>query len=310
MATKEEISIVASSGREKYDEVVKQNLHFPKLIAPILKAIVPEYKKYSVEEVTNFIIKNSIKDDPIDDVSAMAQMETEMSSISEKLIRYDSRFKAINPELSNEKINFYLHIDLEVQNNYKPTNPKYPIIKRALYYGAREISSQLGILTNSTDYNSLEKVYSIWICNENVPKNLQNTISSYSIVKTDKIGKCDEPVSDYDLMNVIIIRRGDKNIDEEIFDYLTGFFTSDIKTICKYVDISNDEEVKKGVNEMTGLGNSLYKKGILDNLVSLVEKGLLKIQDAADEADMSESEFEKLLKMNNFKKELEKKQKK
>ena len=233
-----------------------------------------------------------------------------MSSISEKLIRYDSRFKAINPELSNEKINFYLHIDLEVQNNYKPTNPKYPIIKRALYYGAREISSQLGILTNSTDYNSLEKVYSIWICNENVPKNLQNTISSYSIVKTDKIGKCDEPVSDYDLMNVIIIRRGDKNIDEEIFDYLTGFFTSDIKTICKYVDISNDEEVKKGVNEMTGLGNSLYKKGILDNLVSLVEKGLLKIQDAADEADMSESEFEKLLKMNNFKKELEKKQKK
>ena len=72
MATKEEISIVASSGREKYDEVVKQNLHFPKLIAPILKAVVPEYKKYSVEEVTNFIIKNSIKDDPIDDVSAMA----------------------------------------------------------------------------------------------------------------------------------------------------------------------------------------------------------------------------------------------
>ena len=47
---------------------------------------------------------------------------------------------------------------------------------------------------------------------------------------------------------------------------------------------------------MTSLGNSLYQKGILDNLVSLVEKGLLKIQDAAKEVNMSEEEFQELLK--------------
>lgn len=57
MITKEEIGLTASRGREKYDEVVKENLHFPKLIAPILKAVVPEYKEYSIEEVIGFVMR-------------------------------------------------------------------------------------------------------------------------------------------------------------------------------------------------------------------------------------------------------------
>lgn len=137
--------------------------------------------------MAQFIVKDSISDDPVDDVSTIAnQMETEMSSVSDKLIRYDSRFEVINPRLSDSEITICLHIDLEVQNNYSPSNPKYPIIKRGIYYGAREISSQLGIITNETDYNNLEKVYSIWICNENIPKDLQNTVS---ILKSRKLMK-------------------------------------------------------------------------------------------------------------------------
>lgn len=297
MPTKEEISIIASQGREKYDEVVKENLHFPKLIAPILRAVVPEYKEYSVDDVVGFIIKDSITDDAVDDVSVIvAQMGTEMSSVSEKLIRYDSRFKALNPKLSNQKMSIYLHVDLEVQNNYKPSNPKYPIIKRALYYGAREISSQLGILTETTDYGSLEKVYSIWICNENIPDKLQNTVTSYKIVKTDEIGVSEEPDEDYDLINVIMIRRGTKTSSEEIFDYLTAFFTSNIEGICKYVNIKDDTEVMEGVRKMGGLGESIYMQGTLDTLVSLVKAGLLKLSDAAQSANMSEADFSQLMK--------------
>lgn len=42
--SKEEISITASTEfGAKYDEAAKECMHHPKLIAPILKAIVPEY---------------------------------------------------------------------------------------------------------------------------------------------------------------------------------------------------------------------------------------------------------------------------
>ena len=88
----------------------------PKLIAPILKAVVPEFKDATIDEVIKRIVSDSICDDIIDDVSIMDNpMATEMNSISEKLIRYDTRFKAVNPKLSNKEITIYLHINMEVQ---------------------------------------------------------------------------------------------------------------------------------------------------------------------------------------------------
>ena len=155
---------------------------------------------------------------------------------------------------------------------------------------------QLGILTDTTDYNSLEKVYSIWICNENIPSELQNTVTSYSISKTDEIGVSNEPVGDYDLLNVIIIRRGKETSSEGIFDYLTAFFSSNIEGICKYVNIKDDTEVMEGVRKMGGLGESIYMQGTLDTLVSLVKAGLLKLSDAAQSANMSEADFSQLMK--------------
>ena len=295
----EEISLLASRDKEMYDEVAKQNLHFPRLIAPILQAVVPEYRVCSCEDIVGYILKETICDGPVDDVSVMTEMNTEMSSISEKLIRYDSRFKAINPRLSTEEISIYLHIDLEVQNRYEPNKLKYPIVKRGIYYGAREISSQLGILTNVTNYNNLEKVYSIWICNDVTDESLQNTVTSYTITKTDEIGITDEVDSDYDLMTVIIIRRGKNNSDAEIFDYLTKLFSGDIEGICKYVNIKEDKEIMEGVEKMSGLGQAIYEDGMQagmqDTLVELVKDGLLKIAEAAARAGITEAEFSKLL---------------
>lgn len=94
--------------------------------------------------------------------------------------------------------------------------------KRGIYYGAREISSQLGVLTGRTNYNDVEKVYSVWICNENIPKELQNTVTEYTIKKNEVIGKVDEPEADYDLFSVIIVRLGSNEGKEEIFDYLNS----------------------------------------------------------------------------------------
>ena len=104
-------------------------------------------------------------------------LESEQSSATEKLVTFDLRFKVKNPALSVGKILVMLHIDLEFQNKYRPTlsdGRSYPLIKRAIYYAAREISSQLGRITDQKNYTDIEKVVSIWIVNEEVPKELRN----------------------------------------------------------------------------------------------------------------------------------------
>ena len=232
--TEIDIAAVAAVG-SKYDEACKRLFQNREIIAPVLKEVVPEYKGSTVDEIIRYIDSDSIEDIPVDDVSVRAgQLPTEMGSVSDKLIRYDTHFRAVNPLLSNENLCIHLHIDLEVQNNYRPTNPPYPVIKRGIYYAAREISSQLGTLTEQTDYGDIQKAYSIWICNERVPIKLQNTVTMYSIKKTDVTGTTDEPDEDYDLLSVIIIRRGGES-DTPIFDYLSGVFRCDKEKISKYV---------------------------------------------------------------------------
>lgn len=219
-----------------------------------------------------------------------------MSSPTEKRIFFDIHFTAKNPLLSTKNVLVMLHIDFEIQNNYVPSNPKYPITKRAIYYAARELSAQLGIATNETNYDKLEKVYSIWICNENIPDKLKNSITRYHIEKEDIMGTCDESDVYHNLMEVIIVRRGKEALENTLFEYLQGVFTTNFDTINKYVDVDNNNEVKEVLETMTGLGESLERESNLKMLISLVTKGLLTIEQAAKEIGLSAEEF--LKKMN------------
>ena len=280
MKKETEIDIAAAEAYgSKYDEACKRLFQNKEIIAPVLKEVVPEYRDSTVEEVIRFIDADSIEDIPVDDVSARAgQLPTELGSVSDKLIRYDTHFKALNPRLSDEELRIHLHIDLEVQNNYRPTDPSYPVVKRGIYYAAREIGYQLGTLTEQTGYGDLQKCYSIWICNERIPRSLQDTVTLYSIKKSDLIGRAEEPPEDYDLLGVVMIRRGGRS-SEPIFDYLSGVFGCDREKISEYVDIGNNEEVQKGVDAMSGLGQTILQEGIQQGLQEGIQKGMQKGED-------------------------------
>lgn len=205
-----------------YDHLVKKIFRNKEIMAPILKMVVSEYKNCSLEEIIACMDDIAFEDIPVSDIKSMQIKgdDTELSSIEEKVIRYDLHFKARNPKLSSNSISVYLHFDVEMQNDYRPG---YPIAKRSIYYAAREISEQLGILTETTDYSSVGKVYCIWICNnKKMPKKLQNTVSEYYIAKKDLIGHTQEPKEDYDLIDIIMIRRGNDPSDEQILDYLNN----------------------------------------------------------------------------------------
>ena len=103
----------------------------------------------SQEEILQCLDISSItKDDFVSDIPniekdlRLAKEESELSSLVEKLVRFDIRFKIKNPQLSTEKIRVNLHIDMEAQRSYRPSNPSYPVLKRAVYYVARDLSAQ------------------------------------------------------------------------------------------------------------------------------------------------------------------------
>ena len=168
MRDETEIAILASAENgEKYDASCKDLWKHKEMLAPLLRFLVEEYAGMTDDEIIACIDADTISDkDLVDDIPpTVVDRGTEYSSITDKLISYDLHFKAKNPKLSkednNRQILVMVHFDLEFQTKYKVTNPEYPIIKRAIYYGARGLSSQLGPLTQKTNYAALEKAYSI-----------------------------------------------------------------------------------------------------------------------------------------------------
>ena len=131
-------------------------------------------------------------------------------------------------------------------------------MKRGWFYAARELDSQLGVLAENTDYGSLQKSYSIWICNEHIPVDEQNSMTRYRIVKEDVIGHSRDVPENYDLMEVIMIRRGDAEIDEEIFDFLNGIFKSETERVNRYT--GDDPGIAEEVKKMGGFGAALVEK--------------------------------------------------
>ena len=247
----DEILAKAIADQEKYDRVVKEIFDKPKIVATILRLTVPEFQGMTVEEVLPYIL--DISDDvPVDDISsaALRNRPQEKTALLGKIITYDKHIKARNPKAG--ELNITLYFDFEFQNEYRNSTLGYPLLKRGWFYAARELDGQLGVLKEDTDYNTLQKSYSIWICNEDIPKEEQNSMTRYHIVKDDVIGHSEDVPENYDLMEVIMIRRGDAEIDAEIFDFLNGIFKSETDRVNKYT--GNDPVIEKEVKKMGGFG--------------------------------------------------------
>ena len=230
--TEKALAAAAALGIQ-YDKAAQAVFRHKEIVAPILQMAVPEFKDCTVRDIIGYFETEISVTDPVDDIDPdvldpeavdprIAGMGTEMKFVTEKLIMYDTHFRIRNPRLSDGHIAVMLHINMEIQNNYRPQSPAYPIVRRGIYYAARELGAQLGSLTNRTNYNDLEKVYSIWIINSNIPREEQNTVSEYHMVKTDRIGRVEEEEALYDLLSVILIRRGGECTGEGIYEYLDG----------------------------------------------------------------------------------------
>ena len=118
--TKYDIASSVNIGAE-YDKGVKKLFKSKEIIVPIMEMVIPEFEGCSQEEILNCLDLASITSDEVVSDAPVSETDeyrirgedTELSGGSDKLIRFDSKFRIRNPKLSEENVLVNLHIDLE-----------------------------------------------------------------------------------------------------------------------------------------------------------------------------------------------------
>ena len=117
--------------------------------------------------------------------------------------------------------------------------------KRGIYYLSRLISSQIQTVSEDTNYNVLQKTYSIWICLGNdIPKRERQSITRYAFQKQDIYGCSGDKKADYDLMSLIIIRLGEGPAEEKTLGMLQTLFLGEMSSGERLRKLKEDYQLK------------------------------------------------------------------
>jgi hypothetical protein len=248
-------SLQMTDDKPQYDAQSKEILSNKEFLAVMLKHATWEYMDMTYQEIADCIVSDSIS--MTTEVSQgrtnkkAASANTEFNALEEILSRFDVLFKARHPKSLGKEAMFFIHFNVEAQKDFRPG---YPIEKRGLYHTSRVFCSQLPVSKKGSKYGSLEKVYSIFVCHDRIPKRMQNSVSLYEMSNTWnsrrglRIKK-----EDYDLMSLVVVRLGnsEEDSDEHIVRFLNALLhtrsKASYKTIEEYVDFSDSlkTEVKK-----------------------------------------------------------------
>ena len=275
-------SIETAADKAKYDAACKEILAEKIILAWIMKSTMKEFYELSVQDISeNYIVGTpQVAELPLlpDETNASKINGTgvEDTTITEGTITYDVRFYAVLPTTGETA---GLIVNVEAQNDFYPG---YPLIKRALYYCSRMISSQYGTEFTNSHYEKIKKVYSVWICLK-PPKYRENTITGYSITESNIIGGVHEKMSDYDLLTAIMICIGKQNGTEgngvlRLLDVLLSNET-DTDTKKKILqddfDIPMTQQLERRISDMCNLSEGVYQKGIEKGIEKGAEKQLI-----------------------------------
>ena len=246
-----------------YDSLAKRFLARKSILAHILKHTVSEFANSSLQDIERKYIEGdptaNINTIPLDDTLDIKGKNTESNSPLEGLVTFDIIFDAIAPS-TGEPIKLIINIEPQKTT----TSIDYKLMKRAIYYVARLISSQKEKEFHGDDYNSLKKVYSIWICMD-VQNYRANSIQEYHLTENVLHGKFHDELKNYDLFKIIILNLGTKKTSHKLLDLLHLIFmdlkSSDEKEkiLLDEYDITLTRDMRKELTDMGGLMEPLLK---------------------------------------------------
>ena len=265
---------IQSSKDAQYDAVCKRLLAYKEFLARIMQRCVVEFKDCSIDDIVNKYIEGEPLVAEIgvhpntSNANLITGMNTEDKSLNEGLVTYDIIFYALAPK-DGSLIKLILNV--EAQND---ASPGYPLTKRALYYCGRMLSAQYGREFVKSEYDRLKKVYSIWICTDG-PLYKQNTINIYSVKEDSFIGEHAEPVSNYDLLTVVMIYTADDfmGLQNDVIKMLSVLLSRNLDAkermniLQDSFDIAMTEKVKQEVDEMCNLSQGVREEGRVEGEV-------------------------------------------
>ena len=302
-------NIAAAGDKAAYDACCKRLLANKIILAWIMKSCLEEYKDYDVQTIAEKYIEGDPQISAISvnpDEEQIQGSSTEDVTIQEGTITYNIRFFAIVP-ISGEFVRLILNC--EAQNNFYPG---YPLLKRGIFYCSRIISAQYGKEFTDSHYESIRKVYSIWVC-LNSPQKRRNTITKYLIKEENLIGTVKEERKNYDLLTVIMICLGRPEDDNYtgILKLLEVLLSSKRKPSEKKKILQEDFSIKmtkqleSEVSIMCNLSEDVeqrgFEKGIAkgisrereENIRSLMKTVNWTVEEAMEALQIPEPEREK-----------------
>jgi len=268
-------AIETAGENAQYDKECKRLLSDKYILAWIMKSCLTEYRGCSIKDIAEKYIEGqpSVESVPVapDKTNPVIRgLRTEDSSQTEGIVTYDVRFYAYAP--GTKKL-IRLIINVEGQLRY---HTGYPLLKRAVFYGSRMISSQYGTEFTNADYGKICKVYSIWIC-LSPPEHHKNTITRYRITEENIVGHVREAVENYDLMTVIVLGLGSPDEAEgentDILRLLSVLLSSELKDSEKKQILREEyaipitETIERSLKEMCNLSQGVEEKGIAKGLI-------------------------------------------
>ncbi len=273
----------------QYDESARNLVAQKSVLAYILKSALDEYAAYTVQEIAERFIegepelrKTAVHQDHPDrkDDSGMMGGDdriegkpTADKSQKDGTVYFDIRFIAVLP---SDGSLIEILINCEIQNN---DTPGYPIPKRGIYYTARMISSQRGIIFKDQEYEKIKKCVSIWLC-EDTADVRSDTINRYSFTEECLRGDFHEAKKDYDLMTVVVLRLGRKGEEskDNAIRLLSKMFSTNLSYEDKLEALQNEfkirvsREMDEEVLNVCNLSMGVLNKGEMKKAKEIVYK--------------------------------------
>lgn len=297
------------------------------MLAYILKRTVPEFESASLDDIANIYIegKPEVSTVPVSkdktnavrhalerqDTPKIKGTRNEDNSITEGSIVFDVLFRAKAP-VTHEIIT--LIINVEAQKHLKPkkkTGGTYPLLKRAVYYASRLISSQKGTEFTNSDYDKIKKIYTIWICME-APHG-KSAINRYQLKEQHLLHRYKEPCQNYDLIGIVFVYLGNSKVKDQLINLLDLMFKSSKNASEKITALHNDfgidltKEGEEDLEIMCNLGEGLYEDGVMkgkqegkiESALEMLKDGVA-LEKVAKYSKLSSSMIEKLAKQNKL----------
>lgn len=256
----------------EYDAAAKKLLSSKKILAWILKYCVEEFKDCSIADIRDRYIIGIPETASVpalpDETNAAGKIgadrisgeRTEDTSVTEGKVTFDIRFRAITPR--NELVQ--LIINIEAQRSRRTS---YPLLKRAMYYVSRLISSQYGVDFDKAQYGKIKKVYSIWLCMD-APDD-RGGITRYRMQEEPEYGNILDEKENYDLQQIVMVYVAHARADMEnrLLNLLGELFVSEDDAsrkkaeLIEHYDIDLNENEERLVSTMCNLSVGVYVRG-------------------------------------------------